>query len=418
MITVTRGGLTPQLNDQLNAAIPGIFPDSVEGVRRRPRARRSSWARQLRRRRCQNMAPFKNNQNLFVFKDDYSVVFGKHFLKAGVRLQLQPEERGRVRPGLGRVVAVRRRRRPHRRRRQHGQRARRPAAARAWRSTSARPRPSARSSSAGSDLEAYASDSWKMTPRVTLDYGLRWSRFENPFDLGDTISSFDPSTFNPALGADACNGMLVPPGSTACAGRRAARAARPGRTVARQDEEPLRAAPRRRVGRHRRRQDGRARRRRPVLPARVAAERPEPRVQPAVQPRARRQPHARQQRRAVRRRVRDQRRHPAVRPRYVRADGLQLAVERLGRSARSRTTRRSRSATSAARARPAAARTTSTRFRWRHNGNRRPTAGFIHAGSDSDALAALRPYGVFGDANIAILDHGGTPRTTRCRRSS
>jgi hypothetical protein len=55
-----------------------------------------------------------------------------------------------------------------------------------------------------------------MTPRVTLDYGLRWSRFENPYDLGDTISSFDPSTFEPALGSDACNGMLVPPGSSAC----------------------------------------------------------------------------------------------------------------------------------------------------------------------------------------------------------
>src|ERR1041385_3152296 len=30
------------------------------------------------------MAPFKNNQNLFAFKDDHSVVFGKPFLKAGI----------------------------------------------------------------------------------------------------------------------------------------------------------------------------------------------------------------------------------------------------------------------------------------------------------------------------------------------
>ena len=33
---------------------------------------------------------------------------------------------------------------------------------------------------------------------------------------------------------------------------------------------------------------------------------------------------------------------------------------------------------------------------------------FIHAGSDSDARAALRPYGVFGNQNISILDHGGS----------
>ena len=33
---------------------------------------------------------------------------------------------------------------------------------------------------------------------------------------------------------------------------------------------------------------------------------------------------------------------------------------------------------------------------------------FIHAGSDSDARAALRPYGVFGNENISILAHGGS----------
>src|SRR5207237_6515520 len=32
---------------------------------------------------------------------------------------------------------------------------------------------------------------------------------------------------------------------------------------------------------------------------------------------------------------------------------------------------------------------------------------FIHAGSNSAARAALRPYGIFGNASIAILDHGG-----------
>src|SRR6185437_12705719 len=30
VITVTRGGLDPQLNDQINGAIPGIFPDSAK----------------------------------------------------------------------------------------------------------------------------------------------------------------------------------------------------------------------------------------------------------------------------------------------------------------------------------------------------------------------------------------------------
>ena len=31
-----------------------------------------------------NQAPWKNNQDLFVVKDDYSAVFGSHFVKAGM----------------------------------------------------------------------------------------------------------------------------------------------------------------------------------------------------------------------------------------------------------------------------------------------------------------------------------------------
>ena len=83
VITVTRGGLTPQLNDQINAADPGLFPDSVKeyGADRGHAIffGRGSYGDDL-----QNMAPFKNNQNLFAFKDDFSAVNGTHFLKAGV----------------------------------------------------------------------------------------------------------------------------------------------------------------------------------------------------------------------------------------------------------------------------------------------------------------------------------------------
>jgi hypothetical protein len=43
-----------------------------------------------------------------------------------------------------------------------------------------------------------------------------------------------------------------------------------------------------------------------------------------------------------------------------------------------------------------------------HNGNGVPDRlDFIHAGSNTAARAALRPYGVFGNASIAILDHAG-----------
>jgi len=214
VITVTRGGLDPQLNDQINGAIPGIFPDSVKeyGANRGHPIffGRGNYGDDL-----QNMAPFKNNQNLFVFKDDYASVFGKHFFKAGVVASFNQKNEDVFDQGsaesseFGDAVGL------------TGQddttgnvladlllrdMAFSFTEARADRSIQQRWR----------DVEGYVSDSWKLHARVTLDYGLRWSRFENPLDLGDTISSFDPSTFNPGLGSDPCNGMLLPPGSTAC----------------------------------------------------------------------------------------------------------------------------------------------------------------------------------------------------------
>src|SRR4030095_12000811 len=66
------------------------------------------------------------------------------------------------------------------------------------------------------DTEFYVADSWQASRRVTLDYGLRYSLFFNPYTVDDTITSFVPALFNPALGNDPCNGLLQPPGSNAC----------------------------------------------------------------------------------------------------------------------------------------------------------------------------------------------------------
>jgi len=215
VIKVTRGGLTPQLNDEINAAIPGIFPDSVKEYGAN-RGHPIFFGRGSYGDDVQNMAPFKNNQNLYAFKDDFSAVKGTHFLKAGMILSFNQKnedvfDQGSAESSMfGDAVGFS----------GDGTTTNNEIAdlllkgmafdfseARAERSIQQRWR----------DVEAYAQDSWKISPHVTIDYGLRWSRFENPLDLGDTISSFDPTAFVASLGADACNGMLVPPGSTACA---------------------------------------------------------------------------------------------------------------------------------------------------------------------------------------------------------
>src|SRR5207245_894995 len=79
-ITATRTG-DSSLVDQINSLIPTLYPSSIKeraGVSQPlfwgagPYG--SLW----------NQAPWLNNQDLNVLKDDLSAVFGKHFLKAGV----------------------------------------------------------------------------------------------------------------------------------------------------------------------------------------------------------------------------------------------------------------------------------------------------------------------------------------------
>jgi hypothetical protein len=214
VITVTRGGTDPQLNDQLNAAIPGVYPDSIkEYGANRGHPILGGWGSYGDT--LQNMAPFKNNENLFVLKDDYSAVFGKHFFKAGVVASYNQKNEDVFDQGsaespiisdatgltgegdtTGNVLAD--------------------LLLRGMTFGFTENKADRSIQQRWTDVEAYVADSWKVTPRVTLDYGLRWSRLESPYDLGDTISSWDATTFNPALGADPCNGMLLPPGSTAC----------------------------------------------------------------------------------------------------------------------------------------------------------------------------------------------------------
>lgn len=49
------------------------------------------------------------------------------------------------------------------------------------------------------NVEGYVQDDWKVTPRFTLNLGVRYSFFPSPMDTTGTLSSFDPALYNPAL---------------------------------------------------------------------------------------------------------------------------------------------------------------------------------------------------------------------------
>jgi hypothetical protein len=62
------------------------------------------------------------------------------------------------------------------------------------------------------DVEFYVTDNWRVTPRLTVDYGFRWSFLRNPYLSDDRYTVFNPAAFDPALGDAPCNGLLYSPG--------------------------------------------------------------------------------------------------------------------------------------------------------------------------------------------------------------
>ena len=58
------------------------------------------------------------------------------------------------------------------------------------------------------DVEFYVTDNWRITPRLTVDYGFRWSFLRNPYLSDDRYTVFNPAAFDPSLGrphATACS---------------------------------------------------------------------------------------------------------------------------------------------------------------------------------------------------------------------
>jgi hypothetical protein len=216
-IEVTRAGTNPELNSQIVSAIPPVF--STNGKYHGAEIGHPVFWGGSGYATLWNEAPFLNNQDLFVLKDDYTKVFGSHLVKAGALVSFNKKNEDSIGNGSSENQAF-------------------------WGSTGIATGGGPLGSATGNiladfllrdmtfgfseqsaqrsvpqrwrDVEMYVADSWQASPRVTVDFGLRYSIYLNAYAADNQISSFSPNAFNAALGADPCNGLIVPPGESFC----------------------------------------------------------------------------------------------------------------------------------------------------------------------------------------------------------
>ncbi len=70
------------------------------------------------------------------------------------------------------------------------------------------------------DFEFYVQDSWKLTRKLTIEYGFRWSFYREPFGTDNKWANWSAANWSAseakANPSDACNGTIIVPGTTPC----------------------------------------------------------------------------------------------------------------------------------------------------------------------------------------------------------
>ena len=216
-INITQSGDNPQLQQQIVSAMPLIFPQSGK-----------THAKQLPEQICWcssyigTIGPWNNRQDLYTWKDDFSWVKGSHTLKLGVlydrngKDEETGEEAGGLWGGAGYLIPG-----------NYAASLQGPGFS--WSSptgnmwsdailkntlwganeNSSNPISLAR----WRDTEFYFGDTWKMTKKLTVDYGFRYSLMPNAFQEGNRLASFEPYAYSAALGTSPCNGIVLAKGA-------------------------------------------------------------------------------------------------------------------------------------------------------------------------------------------------------------
>jgi hypothetical protein len=212
-ITATRTGTNPGLNDQITAALPPDFPISEKesGAHLGYPIFWGGLGNGADSSDLWTQAPWHNNEQLLILKDDFSKVWASHTFKVGfLATNNQKNElvngssgeapnfgglaTGSVDSGNGAYNAL--------------------WSDVTWNASELQTNPFGQQR--WHDYEFYFGDTWKARRNLTIEYGLRWSFLRQPYLADDKMASFQPNAYNPTLGSDACNGLIVVPGTNFC----------------------------------------------------------------------------------------------------------------------------------------------------------------------------------------------------------
>ena len=227
-INITPGGIDPNngylfgpaLQSAISTAIPAQFPESLKTA---PDSIPTIWGGLGNYGSNNNywtIAPWNNTLDLYVAKDDASKIIGKHTLKFGMiwswngknedvstsaseRPTFNSGDGNLTFPGLAGFTGT------------GNNLANVMLPGGIWNLTETST--NVRAQLRWHDPAFYVADTWKVTPRLTLDLGVRWSFLYAPYQPNNQLTNFQPGLYNPALSPrDACNGLWVVAGTDPC----------------------------------------------------------------------------------------------------------------------------------------------------------------------------------------------------------
>jgi len=210
-INITQAGDNPQLQQQIVSAMPLIFPTSGK-IHSNQLPQQICWCSTY----IGSLGPWSNRQDLYTWKDDFSIALAKHTFKLGVLYDrnAKDEEQGEEAGGMWGAA---------------GYNGSLSGPGFAWSSPTGNQwsdtilqntlwgvnenSHNVISDPRWRDVELYFGDTWKATRRLTLDYGLRYSLMPDAWLADNKLASFEPSAYDPALGTSPCNGIVLAAGA-------------------------------------------------------------------------------------------------------------------------------------------------------------------------------------------------------------